>query len=405
MLWTSGVVSNTGTWMQAITVPFAVDHLTHSTAMVGLSAFLMYFPLVLVAPLAGSLADRYSRRTVLLWSQGVMMLMALSLWALWASGAATAANLLACVVVSAVANGMTQPSWRAFVIQLVPRRDLVNAVHLDVMANQAAKAFGPGLAGLVLATLGPGPAFLLNGLSFALILVVLFIIPSRATGDAGPSLNVFRHFAEAVRFVRGRQVLAVVMGIEIVFAFLGASVQLAEPFARRVLDVGGGAYGILVAAYGIGALVASFIAVWGRYWPRSRLIFVSMAGFVAAQVAFGLSTSFAFALVGITMLGLTWVVSQVSFQTTVQANVDEAHRGRVLAIYFGAFFAGAPLGALVGGIAGDLFGLRATFLVGAGLLGAFLLVTAFRYDRYRLFDQSLEHDDHALHRENTAAEI
>src|SRR5207247_1668349 len=124
----------------------------------------------LAAPLGGSLADRHSRKRVLLWSQSVMMLAAFALWALWESHAATPVNLLACVTVSALASGITQGSWFAFVTQLVPREDMLNAVRLNVVQMHTARAIGPAIAGLVLASFGAGMAFFINGVSFIVVL-------------------------------------------------------------------------------------------------------------------------------------------------------------------------------------------------------------------------------------------
>ena len=158
----AGLLSNTGTWMQTVTVPYVVDQLTHSTALVGVSAFAAFFPATIVGPLAGSLADRYDRRTVLIWAQVVMMAMATALWATWASGVATTPIILGLVVISGLGAGITTAAWQAFVPQLVPRPVLLSAVRVNSMQFTAARAFGPALAGLVLATLGPSAAFGFN---------------------------------------------------------------------------------------------------------------------------------------------------------------------------------------------------------------------------------------------------
>jgi MFS family permease len=391
MFWTAALFSNTGTWMQTLTVPFVVDQLTHSTALVGLSAFLMFFPFVLVAPIAGSLADRHSRRNVLLWSQTVMMVAAFGLWALWATGVATPANLLACVVVSALANGINAPAWSAFVTQLVPREDMMNAVRLNIMQVTGARAVGPAVGGLVLATLGPGAAFFANGVSFVLVLVTLFAIPDRPVGDIATTTRVLAHFREGVRYVRRRRVLAAATLTFLMLGLFGQSVvQLVEPFTRRVLHVGAGQYGLLVGAYGIGAILGSFIAVFGSRWRRSRMTICGIGLFVCAQIVFGLAPGYAVALGATMTLGTAFIVCHMSIQTAVQVNVDETHRGRVLSIYFSAFFAGGPIGALIGGVTGQLVGLRATFVAAALALLAYTIYASARYERFRLFDQSIE---------------
>ena len=166
VFFTAGLLSNTGTWMQTVTVPFVIDQLTHSTALVGLSAFLAFFPATVVSPLAGSLSDRHDRRLVLIWAQVVMMAMAVALWITWATGTATTASILVFVVISALGTGVTTSAWIAFVPQLVPRNALLSAVRVNSMQFTAARAFGPAIAGLVLATLGPSWAFAANFSAF-----------------------------------------------------------------------------------------------------------------------------------------------------------------------------------------------------------------------------------------------
>jgi MFS family permease len=389
LFWTAGLLSNSGSWMQTITVPFVLDKLTHSTVVVGLGAFLTFFPVVLMGPIGGSFADRYSRRSVLIWSQAVMMLAAFALWALWTSGEATPANLLVCVVVAGCATGITLSSWQAFVTQLVPHEDMLNAVRLNSMQFMGGRTVGPGLAGLVLATLGPGAAFLANGLSFVIVLVALALIPARPAA-AVVTEKVWSHFLTGVRYVRDRRVLATAMLTIMVLSFFGQSVlQLAEPFTRRVLHVGGGEYGLLVGVYGGGAILGSLITVYREHLRRSQLVMAGGGVLVASQVAFGLAPGFGFALAVVVVLGIAQVMANISLQTTVQANVDDAHRGRVISIYLASAVGGIPLGALLGGIVSDIVGLRATFVAASIAIAVYMVVLSVRFDRLRLFDGAI----------------
>ncbi len=385
-----------------ITVPFALDHLTHSTAVVGVGAFFGFFPIVLATPIAGSLADRYSRRSVLLCSQSVMMLCAFVMFGLWASGAASPVNIIVCVAVVGFFNGITQPSWQSFITQLVPREELLSAVRLNSLQFTAARALGPGIGGLVLATLGPSAAFLGNGLSFVVVLGALTVIPARPVGDVAPT-RILQHFSEGIRYMRERSVLRVTVISIGMFALFGQSIiQLAEPFARRVLHVGPGAYGFLVAGYGTGAILGSIITVYAHTARRSTMTMAGIVLFLSAQIAFSLSPDYAVALGTIVVLGLAQVIWQVTLQTAVQANVDETHRGRALALYVSAFWAGAPIGSVIGGVLGSVVGLRATFLGAAFLLATFLAVANVRYDRFRVLDQTYERTEE-IHRHDIAA--
>ncbi len=375
--------------MQTVTVPFVLDQMTHSNAVVGLGAFFTFFPIVVAAPLAGTLADRYSRRGILLWSQAVMMVAAFGLFVLWVSGAATPVNLLVCVTVSGTANGITIAAWQSFVTQLVPREEMLNAVRLNSMQFTASRAFGPALAGLVLASAGPGAAFFANGVSFVVVLVALGLIPPREIGARTRSRMV-TEFLEGIRYVRERRLFSTAVLITFVFSFFGQPIiQLVEPFSRHVLDVGAGKYGVLVAVLGAGSILGSLTTVYGARLLRSRLIAVGFVGFIAAELALALAPSYAFALVAAMLLGAATPIWQVSIFTAVQDNVDEVYRGRVVSLSLIAFFAAGPIGAVAAGVISESIGLRSTFVLAATALAVFAIGANARLDRFRLFDQTV----------------
>jgi MFS family permease len=390
LFFSAALLSNTGTWMQTITVPYVLDQLTHSTVWVGVGAFCTFFPATVVAPLAGSLADRYSRRTILLSSQALLMVAALALWGIWVGGVATPGLIVACVVVSAVGAGLTIAAWQSFVPQLVPPEAMVSAVRLNAMQFTGARAFGPALAGLVLAQFGPGTAFLANALSFLLVIGALLLIAPRPVAVVNAASSVLSHFRDGVRYVRKRAVLTLAVLGALVASFLGVSlIQLAEPFARRVLHEGAGKYGLLVAAYGAGAIAGSIATVArGDAVRRSTFTVVGFAVFVGAELTFGLAPEYALALVGLFGIGLAQSFAMVSCQTAIQVNVDEHYRGRALSVFVMSFFAGTPIGALIGGIVAEWIGLRATIVASAVLLAGTVALLLLRYPGFRVLDET-----------------
>jgi MFS family permease len=390
LFFAAALCSNTGTWMQTITVPYVLDQLTHSTVWVGIGAFATFFPSTVVGPLAGALADRHDRRTIMLISQVVLMASALALWAIWVTGVATPPLIVGCVVVGAIGAGITIAAWQAFVPQLVPPEAMVSAVRLNAMQFTGARAFGPALAGLVLAQFGPGTAFMANALSFLLVIGALLLIAARPVARVTDASGVLAQFRDAIRYIRKRAVLIVSVLGALFSSLLGVSmIQLAEPFARQVLHEGAGKYGLLVAAYGVGAITGSVVTVArGDVYRRSTLTVVGFAVFVAAELTFGLAPVYAFALLGMYGIGLAQSFAMVSCQTAVQVNVDEHYRGRVLSVYVMSFFAGTPVGALLGGIAASVIGLRATIVASAALLAGAVVVAMVRYPWFRVLDES-----------------
>jgi predicted MFS family arabinose efflux permease len=263
-------------------------------------------------------------------------------------------------------------------------------VRLNGMQFTGARAFGPALAGLVLAQFGPGTAFMANALSFLLVIGALLMIAPRPVAAVAAAGSVLAHFRDGIRYVRKRAVLVVAVLGALFSSLLGVSmIQLAEPFTRQVLHEGAGKYGLLVAAYGAGAITGSIITVArGDAIRRSTLTMVGFAVFVGAEVTFGLAPEYALALVGLFGIGLAQVFAMVSCQTAVQVNVDEHYRGRVLSIYVMCFFAGTPVGALVGGIVAEWIGLRATIVSSAVLLAGCIVVVLLRYPGFRVLDES-----------------
>jgi MFS family permease len=390
LFFSAALCSNTGTWMQTITVPYVLDQLTHSTVWVGIGAFATFFPATIVGPLAGALADRYDRRMIMLLSQVVLMVSAFALWAIWVSGAATPQLIVGVVVIGAFGSGITIAAWQAFVPQLVPPEAMVSAVRLNAMQFTGARAFGPALAGLVLAEFGPGTAFLANGLSFLLVIGALLLIAARPITRIADGGSVLSQFVDGVRYIRKRAVLTVAVLGALFSSFLGVSmIQLAEPFARQVLHEGAGKYGLLVAAYGAGAITGAVATVVrGDVVRRSTFTVVGFAVFVVAELCFGLAPMYALALLGMFGIGLAQSFAMVSCQTAVQVNVDEHYRGRVLSVYVMSFFAGTPVGALLGGIAASVIGLRATIVISAALLALAVTITMLRYPWFRVLDES-----------------
>jgi MFS family permease len=399
LFWGAALLSNSGTWMQMVTVPYVLDQLTHSTAWVGLGAFCTFFPATVVGPWAGSLADRHSRRTVLLWAQAACMVSAAGLWLLWISGTATPGGIIALVIVGAIAAGFTTAAWQAFVPQLVPHDDMLSAIRLNSMNFTGARAFGPALGGLVLATLGAGAAFLGNAISFLLVIAALLLIAPRPVGDAGEHTTVVAHFRDGLRYLRARRVLVLAVLAAATSSFFGvAIVQLAEPIARNLFDAGAGKYGLMVAAYGTGAVIGSVFAVTrGDAILRSTLTICGLIMFVVALLVLGIAPVFGAAVALFAVMGSAQVVGNVSCQTAVQVNVDEQYRGRAMSIYVMAFFACTPVGALLAGVAAQVIGLRVTILIAGALFGVTLVVLSWRYDRLKPLDESLPaiHEAHA----------
>jgi MFS family permease len=409
LFWVGAFVSSIGMWMQSVTVPFLLHEATDSAAWVGLGAFAQFAPVMVMSPLGGSLADRHSRRTILVWNQVVLMVLALALWLSVRGGDVRPGVLVVLVGLSGVVTGLGIPAWQSYVAELVPRDALLNAVTLNSAQFNASRAIGFMLGGLALYSVGPGLSFLANGLSYLAVLAALAAIrpgPERNRWRAGPYRSLLRHrlrwgtaaaaveggppavppaevapatFRLGLAYVRqhpGLQLAVLTCGVVM---FLGGPViQLAPVFARDTFGVDERAYGFLAAALGVGATAGSVVlSAYGDGVRRSKLIIASVVVYGVAVMGMALTPTYAGGLAAMACIGVAYLAVASVLNTSIQLAVDDRFRGRVLALYVMVFTGAYPLGSLVQGLATDHFGVRTVVgVAGATLLGYAALLAA-----------------------------
>ncbi|MBI2170069.1 MAG: MFS transporter [Actinobacteria bacterium] len=372
LFWSGALASNVGTWMQQVTVPFVLFHLTGSAAWIGLGAFAHFFPMMAMNSVGGVLADRFSRKRIIMTTQSLQMGLAFALFALWQTDNARPGVLVAVMAVTGVVAGVQLPSWHSFVPQLVPADRLLNAVTLNSAQFNGARAVGPAIAGVVLATRGPGAAFLANACSYLFVLGALALVRPQPGPPASGGANLRREFADGVRYTRSQPglVLAVVMAA-VVGVMAAPVVQFTAVFARDVFEVGEAAYGLLTAAFGAGAVVGAVaLGAYGSGVRRSKLVVVGVLALGCAAAMLGAAPVYAVGLLALLAMGGAHLVIAGSLNTAIQLIARDDMRGRATAVYMTAFTGSFPIGALLQGRMADAFGVQAT-VIGAGvLLGA-----------------------------------
>jgi MFS family permease len=391
VFWVAALVSNSGTWMQTIAVPFVLFELTRSTTWLGVGAFMAFFPALMIGPLAGSLADRFPRKYILLATQTALMVMAFGLWGVWTAGLATPGVIIIILFFSGLATGVNIAAWQSFVPQLVPPRQLLDAVRLNSMQFVAARAFGPALAGLVLEAWGAGACFLLNAVTYVLVLGALFAIHPRTVVRDEAAGRVLEHFREAWRYVRARRALFFPVVIITAVSFFASSVVQLAPALAKEFSVGRGAYGLLVAMFGGGAILGSVVVGgWGNRARRSVVALFGILLLVAGQILLAVAPTYALGLSGMFTMGAAYLLIATAMNTSIQGRVDERHRGRAMSIYLMGLLAGVPLGALLQGKLASIVGLRETVFGAAVLLGALAVAVALTRDGFRPLDEEIQ---------------
>lgn len=355
-LWLASVVSNVGSFLQAVAAGWLMLELTHSPFWVGLMAATATLPLLFLALPAGALADMVDRRKLLLISQSLMGLSAIGMATLSFLDLITAPILLALGLTLGVGLALNLPAWQAMVPDLVPRGLVASAVALNSVAFNVARAVGPALGGIIVATAGPDIAFLLNGVSFIGVVVVIASWRGTRFGGSMPD-SLGNSIALGVRFARFTPPFRRLLLVAAIFAVTSAAVQSLLPnVTDESLQGDAFVYGLLLGAMGLGALVAAFTRsrmqdLWGR-----SMVPVSIVGFGLAGTGVGLSTNAWLTATAMFIAGIFWVWALSTLNATVQLMAPAWIRGRAMSLYTLAFVGVLPIGSILGGIIGNVFG-------------------------------------------------
>jgi MFS family permease len=377
IFWAGALGSSIGNNMQLAALLWVVAVATHSASKVTLIAFITVVPLLVLGPLGGLLADRFPRRRLLLVTQTLSMVQAFLLWGLWEAGLASYWVLFGLSLAAGVVIALNVPAWQSIVPELVPRDFLQNAITLNSTQFNVARAAGPMLAGVLIAYVGAGICFLINALSFVLVLISLLVITSADTApesihDERPGL--FAGFAESIRYLRNEPGLKVAIGTHAAFALLAAPVvQLIPVLSVEVLHVGSEAYGLLLGSFGVGAVAIAFVigSLDERVLP-SRLLAAGLALTAASVLGLGLAPGLAFGVLFMVAFGASYVTVVAIDHSTIQALSDDHIRGRITSLWLMTFGTGFPLGTILMGVIADVVGVRAVLVV-AGALVALVL--------------------------------
>ncbi|CCH79882.1 Integral membrane efflux protein [Nostocoides japonicum T1-X7] len=393
--WATGAfVSNVGTWMGRVGQDWLVlTQLTdHSSSALGIVTGLQFLPFILLAPWAGSIADRFSKRRILALTQSGLALTSALTAVLVLTGAVELWMILVLAFVQGLVTAVDNPARQAFVSEVVPHEVLPNAVALNSASFNGARLIGPGLAGLVIAAWGTGPVFVLNTVSFVSVLIALAMLdPSRLSTPR--SARRRGSVRDGIRYVRGRSDILLVLFLVFMLGTFGMNFQITTALmATQVFHKGAGEYGLLGSIMAIGSLTAALLTA-RRNHPQLRTLLLALAGFVLATGGAALSPSYAGFAVALVPVGLTALTAMTTANAMVQTRVAPEMRGRVMALYMAVFMGGTPLGAPVIGWIGQLFGARWTIGIGTVAVALSLVAAAYWLSRHENMRVSYEFEN------------
>lgn len=364
LYWFGQMISLMGDSMQTIGLAWLVLVLTHSAWQLGLVSALQFVPTLLFSLFGGIFADRWPKRRVLLATESVDMCLALLLWALSATATIQIWHIYVLALLFGFTNSLSQPTSSAFVVELVGREDLSNAVALNSTRMNLARIVGPGLGGIIIASSSVTLLFLLNALSFLAVIVGLALINSRELhaqtprrASAGEQQSVWQSLREGMGYVWKTPAIVLIIVVVGLVLLFGENLHVVLPiFATDVLHVGATGFGFLSAAMSVGALLASLWLAWSHLRPTIRRVLLATLVFGALEAAFAVSHIYLLSLLLIASIGAAAAVFGALATTILQTVAPDHLRGRVISVYVLFFTGSLPLGSLLTGSLLTLYG-------------------------------------------------
>jgi len=369
------IISLTGTWMQSVAQAWLVYSITKSSFLLGAVGFASQIPVFLLAPLGGAAADRINRHRLIIATQTASMILAAILAWLTLSGRVQAhvPYIFVLAALLGVVNAFDIPGRQAFLVDMVGKEDLMNAIALNSSIFNGARVVGPAVAGILVAKIGEGWCFAANAISYVAVIVGLLLMNvqcERRISKNSPLVDI----VEAFRWVNGTKVIRALLLLIGLVSLVGMPYTVLMPiFADQILHGGARALGILMGATGVGALLGALtLASKTGVSGLGRWVTVTCAGFGVSIILFSFSRDFWLSVALLLPAGFSMMLQMACSNTLIQTMVPDRLRGRVMAVYSMMFMGMAPIGALFGGALAHRVGAPMTIAVGgvACILGA-----------------------------------
>jgi len=370
LFWFGQLISLSGTWMQSIAQSWLVLDLTKSAFMLGLVSTMSMLPVLLFALPAGAIADRVNKRNLLIVTQVVMMVLAFVLATLTAFHAVRVWHIIVLASLLGLANAFDMPCRQAFVIEMVGRDDLLNAVALNSTMFNAARIVGPAVAAILIGTVGTAACFYVNGASFIAVIVGLAMMRIRFEPPPPKEESIFHDMLEGLSYIRHHTVILTIIAIVAVFSVFGMPYAMLMPvFAREVLHTGARGYGLLMTATGVGAVIGALtLATFSHVKQRGRLIVASSIVFIVFINLFAASRSLVWSLPLLAVIGFAMVNQAAAGNALLQTLAPDDLRGRVMGVFSMMFLGFAPFGSFQAGLIAQHLGAPAALVIGSAVM-------------------------------------
>ena len=391
LFWTGAFLSNTGTWMQAVAQGLLVYQLTSSPFWLGVDGFMATAPGLLLTLLAGVYADLVDRRRLLINTQIVAGLSALTLATLIITGVVHVWMILVLSFVTGCCFAIAGPSYQAITIDLVEREDLANAIALNSTQFQFSRVVGPTLAGVALSVFGLAGCFFANALSFVAVIVALMKVRFDEKKTIPPSHSikdkraVWQDLVEGLRYVRQRPRVFMLIMISGMTSLFGAPyLSMIPVYARDVFHMDQSGNSLLMGVSGAGAFVGALaLAYLGNFKHKGWSVLSGSFGFAVCLIGFALSTRLIISLAFTFGMGFAIVSCVAVVNTLLQQLVTDEMRGRVMSMFILSFIGTMPIGNLIAGASAERFGAPHTLATGGLIIAIFITIVTLRDKRLR----------------------
>jgi MFS family permease len=360
MIWSASLISNFGSLIQAVGASWMMTSIAPSADMVALVQASTTLPIMLLSLPSGATADIWDRRLLMLAAQTLMLVVAAVLTATAYFGLITPWILLTLTFLLGCGTALYAPAWQSSVGEQVPRADLPSAVALNSLAFNIARTAGPAIGGVIVAQAGPPAAFLLNSLSYVGLIIVLVLWRRPRPAPFLPPENMFMAMGAGIRYARLSPDIRTVLIRGATFGVLGSSIWALMPLVARNL-IGGNAvtYGVLLGAFGSGAVLGALSSTWlRRRYSNELIVRASTVGFGLGSIVTASSSWHALSMIALMVGGASWVLALSTFNVTVQTSSPRWVVGRTVSIYQMVTFGGLSIGSWLSGVAANQFGLR-----------------------------------------------
>ena len=389
LFFTGQGVSVIGTWMQIIAMSWLVYRLTGSAFLLGIVGFASQLPIFILAPFTGVLIDRYNRQKILIITQTLAMLQAFIMAALVLTSTVTVWAIVVVSVFLGLINSFDMPARQAFVLDVVERReDLGNAIALNSSLFNGARLIGPSIGGVIIAAVGEGICFTINGATFLALIFCLLAMRLKPPKIEIKESRIWNELKEGFSYAFGSAPIRYLILLTAVVSLVGVPYTVLMPiFAADILHGDANTLGFLMAASGVGALVGTlYLAAKKSVWGLGRIVGIAAGIFGAGLILFSLSRFLALSLVWMALTGFGMIVQIAASNTILQTIADDDKRGRIMSIFTMSFIGIAPFGSLLAGGAATGIGSPNTLMIG----GAICIVAAiFFFIKFRSLRDTL----------------